>query len=211
MVDEVTAPLEVADEAALLDDLRAGRADAFERLVRAYGGRMRSAALRLLRCAEDADDAVQDAFLSAFRSLDSFEGKARVGTWLHRIAINASLMKLRSRRRASDTEAELEELMPRFAPSGAFARAQVAWSEDPDDPLEREELCAHVRECIDRLPDKFRVPLVLRDVEGLSNEEIAAQLGVSVNAAKIRAHRARQALRTLLEPRFGALHEEAAP
>src|SRR6185436_15339591 len=86
-------------EADLLIALRAGRADAFEHLVRAHSGRMLSVCRRILRNDEEAKDAVQEAFLSAFRSIQSFEGTCRLGTWLHRIAVNASLMRLRSKKR----------------------------------------------------------------------------------------------------------------
>ena len=190
----------VADEAALLDALRAGEEQAFETLVRGYLGRMRATAVRLLRNREDADDVVQEAFLSAFKGIDRFEGRSGLGTWLHRITINAALMRLRSRK--DIVEEDVEELLPRFRSRGPFVEHQAAWGEDPGDPLAREELCEAVRAHIDELPEKYRIPLVLRDIEGIQNEELARQLGVTVNAAKIRVHRARQALRALLEPRW---------
>lgn len=180
--------------------LRAGDPAAFEVLVRCYAGRMREAALRILQNEEDAADAVQEAFVSAFRALERFEEKARVGTWLQRIAINAALMRLRSRRNRH--EQDVEELLPEFHASGPFVEQQGSWAELPEDPLVREELCEHVRRHIAELPDKFRIPLLLRDIEGLDNAELARELGVTVNAAKIRVHRARQALRALLEPRM---------
>ncbi len=192
--------IEASEELALVAELRTGRPEAYEKLVRAYGGRMRAAIHGLLKSEADADDALQEAFLSAFKSLGEFEGRARLSTWLHRIAINAALMKLRSRQRRG--EIEVEEHLPRFTPKGVFEEPQVPWSEPADDPLAREELCGHVRQCIARLPEKYRIPLILRDIEELSNQELAERLGVSPNAAKIRLHRARQALRALLEPRF---------
>lgn len=193
-----------SDEARLVAALRAGRDDAFAEVVRAHAGRMRAAALRLLRRAEDADDAVQEAFLSAFKSLERFEGKSSVGTWLQRIAINAALMKLRSRKPVED--GDIDDQLPRFAGRGVFAERVAPWG-DPDQPALRGELRAAVRAAIDRLPENFRVPLVLRDIEGLSNEEVAAQLGISTNAAKIRVHRARQAVRAALEPIWEAHRE----
>ncbi len=189
-------------ESGLLARLRAGEPAACEEFVRAYGGRMRAATLRLLGHEGDADDAVQEAFLQAFRSLASFEGKSQLGTWVHRIAINAALMKLRSRKRRR--ESELDELLPQFRENGVFATGQPAWIEPADEGAQREETRAVVRACIEELPDNYRTALLLRDIEELDYPEIAAHLECSPNAAKVRVHRARQALRTLLARRLGA-------
>ncbi len=200
----MTSPLTpVPDETELLGELRAGKPAAFEQLVRTHGPAMRAVTRRLLRNDEDADDALQEAFLAAFRALANFESRSRLGTWLHRIAVNAALMKLRSRHDRGQVESE--PCLPRFVGLGVFAEPQERWSELPEDPLVREELCLRVRAAIDELPEPYRVALLLRDIEGLSNEELAAQLETSVNAAKIRVHRARQALRERLAPRLGSL------
>jgi RNA polymerase sigma-70 factor (ECF subfamily) len=187
------------DEGALLAGLRSGDEASFEALVRAYGGRMRAAALRILRREEDADEAVQEAFLSAFRSLDGFQGEARLGTWLQRIAINAALMKLRARARRAEQELD-PALLPGFSRRGAFLEHPRTWQEPADAPAARAELQELVRARIEELPENHRIALVLRDIEGLGNQELAERLGVSANAAKIRVHRARQALRALLDP-----------
>lgn len=199
--------LTTSEEAELVADLRAGRASGFERLVRAYGPAMRAVARRMLKNDEDADDALQEAFLAAFRAIERFEARSSLGTWLHRIAVNAALMKLRARagRGREDVPDDLEELLPRFVGLGVFQEPQTRWSELPEEPMVRAELCRAVRAAIDSLPDAYRVALLLRDIEELSNEELATALGISVNAAKIRVHRARQALRTLLEPRVQEL------
>jgi RNA polymerase sigma-70 factor, ECF subfamily len=186
------------DESDLLARLRAGDEVAFESLVRTYGGRMLSAARRILAREEDAQEAVQEAFLSAFRALDSFEGQSRIGTWLHRIAINAALMKLRRIERRP--ERPVEDLLPAWGEDGRFARLPEPWEDSADSPVLQDEAREVVRAKIAELPDPYRIALTLRDIEGLSNEELAGTLGVSVNAAKIRVHRARQALRTLLDP-----------
>lgn len=191
-------------DAVLLEALRAGEADAYAALVERYGGRMRCTALRLLGSEDQADDAVQEAFLSAFRSLATFAGESSLGTWLHRIVINAALMKRRSESRRSARKVDVDDLLPRFTSMGAFTQAQVPWSEPADEPAIQRETRERVTQCIARLPDAYRLPLVLRDLEGLSNRELADQLEVTVNAAKVRVHRARQALRQLLEPTFGA-------
>ena len=184
-------------DAPLLAALRAGDPAAFETLVRVHGPRMRAAIARLRGASADADDILQDAFLSAFRALGRFEGRSRLSTWLHRIAVNSALMRLRGRH--DEPTGDIEALLPHFSPYGAFTAAQRAWSQAPEAGLEREELRAQVREAIGRLPENYRIALTLRDIEGLENAEIAASLGISVNAAKIRVHRARQGLKALLE------------
>jgi RNA polymerase sigma-70 factor (ECF subfamily) len=189
-------------EEALLTRLRAGEGAAYEELVRLYGGRLLAVTRRLLRSEEDARDAVQDAFLSAFRGVAHFEGQAQLGTWLHRIALNAALMKLRTRRRKP--EAPIEELLPGFLEDGHMAQPAAAWRELPEDLASRNELRALVLEKIEQLPEGYRDVLVLRDIEDLDTEETARLMGLSSAAVKTRLHRARQALRGLLEPHLRA-------
>lgn len=180
--------------------LKRGDTQAFEELVRRYSGRLLRAARRILPSEEDARDALQDAFVAAFRSLGNFEATARLSTWLHRIVVNASLMKLRTRRRKP--EEAIEEYLPRFAEDGHQSPPSTPWNESAEAMVEREELRRLVRDSIERLPESYRTVLVLRDLEELSTEETAAMLGASPNAVKIRLHRARQALRGLLDPQM---------
>ncbi len=186
------------DEAAWVSALRAGDEQAFEKLVRAYSGRMLAVARRMLQNESDAEDAVQEAFLSAFRAIDRFQGGSRLSTWLHRIVVNAALMKLRSRQRRP--EDPIEELLPKFLEDGHPVRPAVEWKESAQTALEREELRAAVRASIDQLPESYRTVLLLRDIEELDTQETARLLELSPNAVKIRLHRARQALRGLLDP-----------
>ncbi len=190
---------EPEDEAALVADLRTGDEAAFERVVRLYTPRLLAAARRILRNEEDARDAVQDAFLSAFKALPRFEGESRFATWLHRIGINAALMKLRSRQRKH--ERPIGELLPRFLSDGHPVDPAVAW-EPVEKLLERQETREFVRQAIDELPESHRTVLLLRDIEELDTEQAAEQLGVSTGVVKTRLHRARQALRTLLDAHF---------
>lgn len=192
--------MEVDAEISLLPRLRKGDEDAFEALVRAHAPRLLAVTRRLLRNEEDAQDAVQEAFVSAFRSLDSFEGACRVSTWLHRIAVNAALMRLRSRRRKP--EESIEALLPTFLEDGHHTTHPPEWRDSADVLLERRENRDFVRACIDELPESYRTVLLLRDIEELDTEETARILDVSENVVKVRLHRARQALRSLLEPRF---------
>ncbi|HYV55911.1 MAG TPA: sigma-70 family RNA polymerase sigma factor [Candidatus Nitrosopolaris sp.] len=187
-------------DGALVERLRAGDPDAFETLVRQYGGRMLATARRLVGTEDDARDAVQEAFLAAFRAIDTFAGTARLSTWLHRIVLNAGLMKLRSRRRRR--EEPIDDLLPRFDEDGYWAEPTSAWAMSSDVLLERRETRTMVRNAIDRLPANYRSVLLLRDIEELDTDEVASLLGVTPNAVKTRLHRARQALRTLLEREF---------
>jgi RNA polymerase sigma-70 factor (ECF subfamily) len=188
------------EDAALLARLRAGDQDAFELVVRTYSGRLLAVTRRILCNDEDARDAVQDALLAAFRSLDRFEGGSLVSTWLHRIAVNAALMKLRTRRRKP--EESIEHLLPVYREDGHHQEAFASWNEPVDVAMTRAENRERVRRCIEELPQSYRTVLVLRDIEELDTEETAQALGISGNAVKIRLHRARQALRTLLAPHF---------
>jgi RNA polymerase sigma-70 factor (ECF subfamily) len=158
---------------------------------------MLAAARRVVSVEDDARDVVQEALLSAFRSIRSFEGTARLSTWLHRIVINAGRMKLRSRRRRR--EDPIDDLLPRFVEDGHFAEPVAQWEGEAETLLERHETRTMVRRAIDRLPENYRSVLILRDIEELDTDETAAALGIMPNAVKTRLHRARQALRTLLE------------
>jgi RNA polymerase sigma-70 factor (ECF subfamily) len=187
-------------EADLIGRLRSGDQGAYEQLVRDNIGRMLAVARRFLKNDEDAQDAVQEAFVNAFRSIDRFEGGARLSTWLHRIVVNAALMKLRSKRRRP--ESSIDELLPTFREDGHLDSPNSQWRSLPDTMVVRDEDRRYVREAIDKLPDTYRNVLLLRDIEGLDTAESAKVLGISENATKVRLHRARQALQSLLEPRF---------
>ncbi|HEV7241111.1 MAG TPA: sigma-70 family RNA polymerase sigma factor [Thermoanaerobaculia bacterium] len=185
-------------EASLVALLRDGDAGAYETLVRTHMPMMLRVARRFMHSEEDARDVVQDAFVSAFRSIGKFGSNAQLSTWLHRIVINASLMRLRTQRRRP--EEDIEEYLPRFRDDGHQLQPTEAWSENAETILQRTELVGIVRAAIDQLPDTYREVLLLRDIEELSTDEAAEVLGVTPNAVKVRLHRARQALRTLLDP-----------
>jgi RNA polymerase sigma-70 factor (ECF subfamily) len=188
----------VAADAELLARLRAGDEAAYEALVRTETRRLLAVARRLLRNEEDAQDAVQQAFLSAFRALPGFTGQSRLSTWLHRIVTNAALMKLRTRSRRR--EESIETMLPDFLEDGHHAERFSDWSLPADARLIERETRQRVRAAIDRLPESYRTVLLVRDIEGLSTNEAAEALGVTTNTVKIRLHRARQALMKLLRP-----------
>lgn len=193
-------PAALAAERALVEALRAGDDAAYEELVRGHGAHLLAVARRLLGDGEDARDAVQDAFASAFRAIGSFAGEARLSTWLHRIAVNAALMKLRTRRRKP--EQPIDDLLPVFEADGHRRDPGGPWQ--PAERLERREVRKRVRDAIERLPESYRTVLVLRDIEELDTAEVAEHLGVTAGVVKTRLHRARQALRTLLDPHLRA-------
>lgn len=176
-----------SDEADLVARLRAGGDAAYEQLVRAHSGAMMSVARRFFGDAEAAE-AVQDAFVSAFKAMGAFEGSAKLGTWLHRITVNACLLKLRGRKRSRAVPLEGD----RVAPVASAC----------DAALTQAETCERVRAGVSQLPEAYRTVIRLRDLEGLSTEETAARLGTNCGAIKTRLHRARQALKSILEPQF---------
>ena len=185
------------DDDELVSRLARGDEAAFETVVRTHAGRLLSVARRILGNDEDARDAVQEAFIRAFRAIHTFEARARLSTWLHRILVNVALMKLRERRRRPAES--IDELLPAFSADGHQTVAPRDWS---DALLERKETAALVHQAIARLPDQYREVLVLRDIEEKDTAETAGILGTSSNVVKVRLHRARQALRTLLDREF---------
>lgn len=194
-------PLSAPDlEAGLLNRLRLNEQAAFEELVRLTTGQLLGVARRMMSREEDAQDAVQEAYLGAFKSLDQFDGRSRLSTWLYRITINACLMKRRSTRRRP--EQPLDALLPQFLEDGHQRDPGLPWKPMEERGIERSETLALVRSKIDELPEQFREVLMLRDIEGLDTEQSARFLNMSPAAVKTRLHRARQALRSLLDPHF---------
>jgi len=199
MASSVSTPFEVpeTDDAVLVARLRADDELAYDEVVHRFGPRMLSVARRLLSNEQDAQDAVQDAFLSAFRSINSFQGDAKLATWLHRIVVNAALMKLRSKRRKP--ESAIDDLMPKYNEDG-HRQASGDWRVTHDTAVQTSEIREQVLHAIDQLPELYREILLLRDIEELSTDETAQQLGITEGAVKTRLHRARLALRELLDP-----------
>jgi RNA polymerase sigma-70 factor (ECF subfamily) len=169
-------------------------------MVRLHGGRLLAVARRFMQNDHDAQDVLQSAYLSAFRALADFEGACRLSTWLHRIVVNTALMRIRSRRRKP--EESIEALLPSFQEDGHHVEQFSDWTASADLLLERAEMRAVIRNCIDELPENHRVVLMLRDIEEMSTQEVADLLGLTITAVKVRLHRARQALSTLLRREY---------
>ncbi len=183
-------------EAALLVRLQAGDDAAFEELVRENAPRMLAVARRFVADENEAQDILQEAFLSAFRGIQRFEGGSKISTWLHRIVVNAALMRLRKKKRRR--EVQVDELLPGFLEDGHLASIPKGWPA-ADQRLEQEDTRAKIRGLIDELPESYRSVLLLRDIEEFSTQDAAHILEITPGAVKTRLHRARQALRALIE------------
>ena len=169
-----------------------------EEFVRANIGWMLALAERLLRDRSLAEDIVQESFVRAFDGLASFEGRSTLESWLHRITVNTALSKLRQLKRLA--EQSIDEHLPEF--DRHDCRIEMPWSHlaSVDEIMESEEARRHVYETIGELPDSYRVVLELRDIEEYNTSEVATLLGISESNVKVRLHRARAALKKLLEP-----------
>jgi RNA polymerase sigma-70 factor (ECF subfamily) len=167
---------------------------AFETLLGRYEDKVYRLAFRIVRNETDAKEILQETFVSIWRKLDTFKGDSQFGSWVYRIATNAALMRLRSARR--HPEVSTEELPIGYLDNyGTPMPAGENWSKRPDDQLQSSELRTHIQAAVDALPDIYRTVFIVRDVEGLSTEETAEALGISVPTVKTRLHRARIALR----------------
>lgn len=169
-----------------------------EQVFREYTPRIYHLARRMLGNDADAEDVTQDVLVQVVRKLGTFRGDAQLGTWLHRVTVNAALayrQKRTNRQKRETHEADTDALEPG---DGPVAR----WAVGPDEPVLAAEQAAVIEGAIGRLPDPFREVYVLADVEGLPNQEIADLLGLSVPAVKSRLHRARLRMRDSLAPHF---------
>jgi RNA polymerase sigma-70 factor (ECF subfamily) len=181
----------------LVEALRGREPSAAERLVSTYGDRAYRLAIRITGNALDAEEAVQDAFWIVVRKIDAFRGDSRFGSWLYRIVANAAFQKLRSLR-GRHGELSLDELLPPFDEHGRHVRPVIDWSACVDDPSVQSELRRVLTTALDELPADHRTVVELHDVEGLSHQETAELLGITVTSSKTRLHRARLLLRERL-------------
>ena len=182
-------------DAPLIERIIAGDQAAFTELVRRYEGKVYQLALRLTGNQMDANDVIQEVFLSVYQKLHTFRGQAAFSSWLYRITANASFAKLNQRKRAAAVS--IDDVMPAVegqSPGGTFSE----WSQKPDTILFNQEARAALEKAINDLPEEFRTVVILRDVENQSNQEVAEILNLSVAAVKSRLHRARLALRRTL-------------
>ncbi len=186
----------------LVAALRAGDDAAVERFVREYGASLIGLCRSLTGSEHEAQDAVQDALIRALRSLDTLERPESFSGWVKRIAANAAIQRVRDRCRRR--ERPIESMLPTYHQDGHRDVTGPRWDASGVSSLEREEVRRKVREAMEQLPDAYRTVLMLRDLAGFNTEQAADALGISQGLVKVRLHRARQALRELLEEEFGS-------
>lgn len=199
-IKQLNEPEPVTDEMALVNAAKAGDMAAFEELVRRYDRNVFRIAQHITQNREDAEDVVQDAFLKSYENLQQFQGQSKFYTWLVRIAVNEALMRLRKRR--PGREVSLDEDVK--TEEDSMPREIADWSPNPEQQYNQAELREILTRTIQGLPPSFRTVFVLRDVEGLSTEETADALDLSIPAVKSRLLRARLQLRERLNKYFKA-------
>jgi RNA polymerase sigma-70 factor, ECF subfamily len=197
---EPNAPAAVTDE-DLVARARTKDFAAFEELVDRYEDKIFRLAFRFVRNETEAKEIVQDTFLLVWRKLDTFKGDSQFGSWLYRVATNTALMRLRAQRR--HPEISTEELPIDYLDNyGQLPAAGENWAKRPDDELQSDELRRRIQKAVDELPEIYRTVFLIRDVEGLSTEETAEVLEISIPTVKTRLHRARLALRDAITRYF---------
>jgi RNA polymerase sigma-70 factor (ECF subfamily) len=192
------APVPRVDaDAELVEALRREEPDAPDRLVERYGDRVYRLAMRITGLKEDAEEAAQDALWTAARKVHMFKGESAFGSWIYRITANAAYQKLRTRRQKAP-EIALEDVLPSLDGDGRHFEPMDDWSNRVDEQALQGELRRVLQQAIDGLPADYRTALVLHDVEGLSNPDIAEALNISLPAVKSRVHRSRLFVRKQL-------------
>src|SRR3989442_815123 len=200
----------IDQDGPLVAALRRGDPTAADDLVATYGDRACRLATRITRNAQDAEEAVQDAFLSVIRKIDTFRGDATLSSWIYRIVANAAYQCCRRRRRRN-ADVSLDNLLPVFDQRGRHVAPVVDWSTSVDEPARQTELRLVLSAAIEELPDDYRTVVVLRDVEEPPHREIAETLGLTVVNVKMRVHRARLFLRKRLEAHLSIAGVESMP
>jgi RNA polymerase sigma-70 factor, ECF subfamily len=195
LTDFGTGIEEPSEDGVLVAQVLGGDRESFAKLMRRYNQRLFRVVRAIVRTDPEAEDVVQQAYVSAYLHLRQFEGNARFSTWLTRIAINEALARVRNAKRAADLESVQQSFQPPHVHS-------------PEEQVSTRQLGRILEEAIEGLPESYRVVVVLREVEGLTTTETAACLGLSEEAVRVRIHRARALLRGALYERVGASASE---
>ncbi len=178
--------------------------DCFEELIERYASKVLNLALRITRCQEDAEEILQDVFITVLTKVQSFEHKAQFSSWLYRVTMNASFMKIRSRNRRRSVS--IEDVEPNVKQNWVGNRTELY---DIDFMSSRHELRAAIQSAVDKLPEEYRAIFILRDIDGMSNEMVSRVLQLSVPAVKSRLHRSRLLMRQELKGHYQGYKNEA--
>jgi len=187
-------------EEALVRDFQGGDLEAYDKIADIYQKKIYGLSFNLTRNQMDAQDVTQEVLLTLFRKIHTFQGKSAFSSWVYRITLNASYMKLRSKKK--EPNVSIDELMPSFNGAGFQQEKIQDWSENTESLLFTNETRDVISKAIDLLPEKEKVVFLLRDVEGLSTEKAGDILDLTVPAVKSRLHRARLFLRKKLSSYF---------
>ena len=179
----------------LIEKFRSGCSISFELLIGRYETKVHNLAMRLTRNAEDAEEVLQDVFLTVYRKIDGFEGKAKFSSWLYRITVNAAFMKLRKKKQKPSIS--LDDMLPHLQNKAITQRN--AFGARSDSLALNNEIREALEKAISKLPEDYRAVFVLRDIDGLSNKEVGEILDLSIPAVKSRLHRSRLMLRKKLK------------
>ena len=189
-----------AIEEQLVKDLQAGKVSSFEQLANLYQKKIYTLSFNLTRNATDSQDVTQEVLLTLFKKGHTFLGKSAFSSWVYRITLNASYMKLRTRKK--EPNLSIEDLLPSLNGAGFQQEKLQDWSENTEADFFNRETRGVIQKAVDLLPDKEKVVFLLRDVEGLSTEKVSEVLKITVPAIKSRLHRARLFLRQRLASYF---------
>ena len=198
--------MSISDE-DLTSRVRAGDEAAYEELLRRHGPMLLGVANRLMRHPDEAVDCFQEAILKAFERVHTFDGRSKLSSWLYRIVVNTCLMRLRAAKRRKAES--IEHLLPVFDANDCRIESLIQ-PPSAEILLEQEETRQMVRAAVDSLPDAYRTVLILRDFEELTTGEVAELLDLQPSNVKVRLHRARSALKKLLEPLWESTQKPAA-
>lgn len=184
-------------DAELVKGVIAREESCFEELLERYGSKVLNLAMRITRNQEDAEEILQDVFITVFTKIGSFEHKAQFSSWLYRVTMNSSFMKIRARNRRRTVS--MEDVEPNIRQNWVGNRTELF---DIDSMSSRHELREAIQKAVELLPDDYRAIFVLRDIDGLSNEAVSQVLQLSVPAVKSRLHRSRLLMREQLKSHY---------
>jgi len=187
-------------EEALVREFQAGNLDAYDKIAEIYQKKIYALSFNLTRNQMDAQDVTQEVLLTLFKKVHTFQGKSAFSSWVYRITLNATYMKLRSKKK--EPNVSLEDLLPSYNTSGYQQDKIQDWSENTESLLFANETRGVIQKAVDQLPEKEKVVFMLRDGEGLSTEKVSEILELTIPAVKSRLHRARLFLRKKLSPYF---------